>query len=112
MKRDEKKLMEIKAELAKGKKCNRGKVFITIRELLGYRQAHFARLIGVKPITLSRWESNEIRCPSLNFEQCRNLNYELSKINLSILDLPFITVSVKVSELKTAGMVGTALIYG
>lgn len=107
-----KKLLEIKTELAKESKCNRGKVLVTIREVLGYSQSHFARLIGIKAMTLSRWESNEIQCPSLTFEQCKNLNHELLKIKLSIMDLPFLSVSLKVSELKTAEMVSRALIYG
>lgn len=106
----EKKLQGLNYELAKGSKTNRGKVFILIRELLGYNQAQFARLIGIKPITLSRWESNQIRHPELNFEQCQNLHHELGKLNLTLFDLPFLSMKVTVVELKTAELLATALI--
>ncbi len=106
----EKKIQDLKEELAKGSKINRGKVFILIREILGYNQAQFARLIGVKPITLSRWENNQIRHPQLNFQQCQNLHHELTKLNLTLFDLPFLYIGVTTMELKTAEILANALI--
>lgn len=104
------KLDLLKKELSRGSnKSDMGKIFTLIRESLNYKQSDFARKLGVEAMTISRWENNKIKTPFLTLEQCQNLNYELSRLNLSVLDLPDIMVMVNVSDLKTLGLVNTIL---
>lgn len=80
-------------------KSKAGEIIKNMRIALGYKQKEFANILSVHLSSLSRWERN-ISEPMMTFQQAEKLENELKKINMSITDIPNLSVIVDAKELK------------
>jgi len=98
------KLDELKNELTRSDRPDRGRIFILIRESLGLSQRAFADKIGVEAQTVSRWERNKIETPCLTLDQFQNFNNLLQKLGIGMYDL---NLNIQILlELRDARMYG------
>jgi transcriptional regulator with XRE-family HTH domain len=58
----------------------------TLREFLGLSQDQFARLLGVHPMTVSKWERNVAFPPDYNIQQMEALREACSDLRTREMD--------------------------